>query len=148
MFPKILYKCNVGILLVCLVYTRMFQTQNSFIQRQHFVVVIVFEFICFNEIYVCETRTPPAATKSKYGKIFRHTFWPRPTPRCIHVMSLKCEQPLDEITVQYWSLHRRLNFQYCTIFINWTELVLRADKWTDADSRCFRRTSRTGHKII
>ena len=31
-----------------------------------------------------------------------------------HVMSVKCEQPLDELTVQVWLLYDNPNFKHCT----------------------------------
>ena len=39
-----------------------------------------------------------------------------------HVMSVKCEQPLDELTVQVCLLYDHPNFKYCTLFISGTEL--------------------------
>ena len=39
-----------------------------------------------------------------------------------HVMSVKCEQPLDELTVQVWLLYDHPNFKYCTLFKSGTEL--------------------------
>ena len=62
---------------------------------------------------------PPAATKSNHSDILT-----LPYPQG-HVMSLKCEQPLDEVTVQVWLLYDHPNFKYCTLLINGTEL------WTD-----------------
>ena len=44
-------------------------------------------------------------------------------------MSVKCEEPLDELTVQVWLLYGHPNFKYCTLFISGTEL--RTDKLTD-----------------
>ena len=41
----------------------------------------------------------PAATKSKYGKISKSQILTPPHPWG-HVMSVKCEQALDELTVQ------------------------------------------------
>ena len=46
-----------------------------------------------------------------------------------HVMSVKCEQPLDELTVQVWLLYDHPNCIYCTLFISGTEL--RTDGQTD-----------------
>ena len=46
-----------------------------------------------------------------------------------YVMSVKCEQPLDELTVQVWLLYDHPNFKYCTLFISGTEL--RTDGQTD-----------------
>ena len=37
-------------------------------------------------------------------------------------MSLKCEQPLNELTVQVWLLYDHPNFKYCTLFVSGTEL--------------------------
>ena len=37
-------------------------------------------------------------------------------------MSLKCEQPIDELTVQVWLLYHNPNFKYCTLFVSGTEL--------------------------
>ena len=48
-----------------------------------------------------------------------------PTPTQGHDMSVKCEQSLDELTVQVWLLDHHPNFKYCTLFVSGTEL------WTD-----------------
>ena len=63
-------------------------------------------------------------------------------------MSVKCEQPLDELTVQVWLLYDHPNLKYCTLFVKDTELCTdrqmdgRTDKRTiqtlDAPSRPFR----------
>ena len=45
---------------------------------------------------------PPAATKSKYGKISKSQIL---TPPQGHVMSVRCDQPLDELTVHVWLLY-------------------------------------------
>ena len=74
-----------------------------------------------NKTCVCETRLPPAATKSKYGKISKYQISTQPHPQG-HVMSVKCEQPLDEHTVQVWLLYDHPNFKYCTLFASGTEL--------------------------
>ena len=54
-------------------------------------------------------------------------------------MSVKCEEPIDELTVQDWLLYHHPvqdwllyhhpNFKYCTLFVSGTEL--RTDKRTD-----------------
>ena len=53
-----------------------------------------------------------------------------------HVMSVKCEEPIDELTVQVWLLYHQPNFKYCTLFLSGTEL------WTDrqTDRQTDRRT--------
>ena len=68
-----------------------------------------------------------------------------------HVMSVKCEQPLDELTVQVWLLYDHPNFKYCTLFISGTELRTdgQTDRRTDGrtddpNTRCPRRTFQAG----
>ena len=52
-------------------------------------------------------------------------------------MSVKCEQPLDKLTVQVWLLYDHPNFKYCTLFASGTELRTdghtngQTDGWTD-----------------
>ena len=54
------------------------------------------------------------------------------------VMSVKCEEPIDELTVQVWLLCDHPNFKYCTLFVS------RAELWTDRrkDKRTDGRTIR------
>ena len=67
-------------------------------------------------------RWPLAATKSKYGKnLFESYILTPPHPQG-HVMSVKCEEPIDEFTVQVWLLYHHPNFKYCTLFVSGTEL--------------------------
>ena len=46
-----------------------------------------------------------------------------------HVMSVRCEEPIDELTVQVWFLYHHQNLNYCTLFVS--RMELRTDKWTD-----------------
>ena len=71
---------------------------------------------------------PSAATKSKYGKNLEVLHFD-PAPPQGHGMSVKCEEPLDELTVQIWLLYLYPNFNYWTLFVSGTEL--RTDKQTD-----------------
>ena len=62
-------------------------------------------------------------------------------------MSVKCEQPLDEPTVQVWLLYLHPNFNYWTFFVSGTELG--TDEQTDGRTddpitRCPRRTFQAG----
>ena len=50
------------------------------------------------------------------AKISKSYVLTRPHPHG-HVMSVKCEQPLDELTVKVWLLYDHPNFKYCTLFI-------------------------------
>ena len=72
-----------------------------------------------------------------------------------HVVSMKCEEPIDELTVQVWLLYHQPNFNYCTLFESGTELRTdkrtekRTDKQTngqtdDPITRCPRRTFQAG----
>ena len=62
------------------------------------------------------------------------------------VMSVKCEEPIDELTVQVWLLYDHPNFKYCILFVSGTEL--RTDRRTDDPiTRSPRRTYQAvGHK--
>ena len=44
-------------------------------------------------------------------------------------MLVKCEEPLDELTVQVWLLYHHPNFNYWTLFVCGTEF--QTDKQTD-----------------
>ena len=72
-----------------------------------------------------------------------------------YVMSVKCEEPIDELTVQVWLLYHHPNFKYCTLFVSGMEL--RTDRRTDRRTngrtdvrtddpitRCPRRTFQAG----
>ena len=67
-----------------------------------------------------------------------------------HVMSVKCEQPIDELTVQVWLLYHNPNFKYCTLFVsetgrNYGRTNRQTDGWTDdPNTRCPRRTFQAG----
>ena len=86
---------------------------------------------------------PPAATKLKDGKnlLVLH-FDPTPTPHGCG-MSVKCEQSIDELTVQVWLLYHHPNFKYCTLFVSGTALW--TNRRTDNSiTRCPRRTFQAG----
>ena len=61
------------------------------------------------------------------AKISKSYILTPPTPWG-HVMSEKCEEPIDELTVQVWLLYHPPNFKYCTPFASGTEL------WTDGQT--------------
>ena len=50
-----------------------------------------------------------------------------------HGMSVKCEEPIDELTVQVWLLYHHRNFKYCTLFVSGTDKQTdgRTDRWMD-----------------
>ena len=39
-----------------------------------------------------------------------------------HVMLVKCEEPIDELTVQVWLLYHHPNSKYCTLLVSGSEL--------------------------
>ena len=93
---------------------------------------------------------PPAATKSKYGKYLEVLHFD-PAPPQGQVMSEKCEEPIDELTVQVWLHYHHPNFKYCTLFVSGTELQTnrhtngRTDRQTDDPITRFpRRTFQAG----
>ena len=68
-------------------------------------------------------------------------------------MSVKCEQHLDEFTVQVWLLYDHPNFKYCTLFISRTELRTngQTDGGTDRRSKHYMPPadlSGRGHKNL
>ena len=83
------------------------------------------------------TDAPGGNIKSKSGKISKSYILTPPDPRG-HGMSVKCEKPIDELTVQVWLLYHHPNIKYCTLFESGTEL--RTDGQTDG--RTDRRTIR------
>ena len=62
-------------------------------------------------------------------------------------MSVKCEEPIDELTVQVWLLYHYPNFKYRTLFVSGTELQTnrQTNRQTDDPiTRCPRRTFQAG----
>ena len=52
-----------------------------------------------------------------------------------HVLSVKCEEPIDELTVQVWLLYHNPNFKYCTLFASGTELRTNGQMDRQTDKR-------------
>ena len=89
--------------------------------------------------------------RQNMGKISEsYILTPPPTPKG-HVMSVNCEEPIDELTVQVWLLYHYPNFRYCTLFLSGRELPAdrqtdrqtdeQTDGWTDDPiTRCPQRT--------
>ena len=73
----------------------------------------------YSKLDMCLWNTDaPSSNKVKlWQKSQSHTLWPRPTPQG-HGISVKCEEPIDELTVQVWLLD----------FVSGTEL------WTDGQT--------------
>ena len=67
-----------------------------------------------------------------------------------NVMSVKCEESIDELTVQVWLLYHCPNFKYCTLFVIGTELYVltngQTNGWTDRqmDGRTIRSLDAPG----
>ena len=67
------------------------------------------------------------------------------------MMSVKCEEPIDELTVQVWLLYHHPNFKHCTLLVSGTEFRTdgrtngRTDGQTDDPiTRCPRWTFQAG----
>ena len=74
------------------------------------------------------------------------------TPPSGYGMSVKCEESIDELTVQVWLLYHHPSFKYCTLFVNGTKLQTdrqtdrRTDKRTDNPiTRCPWQTFQAKH---
>ena len=61
-------------------------------------------------------------------------------------MSVKCEEPIDELTVQVWLLYHHPNFKYCTLFVSGTEK--RTDRRTNQLLDAPADLSGRGHKKL
>ena len=48
---------------------------------------------------------------------------------------MKCEHPIDELTVQVWLLCEHPNFKYCTLFVRRTELRINGQTDGRTDGR-------------
>ena len=62
---------------------------------------------------VCKTQMPPAASNTIKAKTSKSLHLPKR-----YMMSLKCEQPFDELTVQVWLLYVDANLKYCTFNVS------------------------------
>ena len=107
--------------------------------------------------YILKTRhvfekhgCPRRQQSQNMAKISKSYILTTPRPQG-HEMSVKCEEPIDELTVQVWLLYDHPNFKYCTLFVSGTELRTdgqtdkRTDRRTDDPiTRCPRRTFQAG----
>ena len=93
------------------------------------------EFVLqYGQLDMCLWNTDaPASNKVKILQKSRSpTFWLCPTPRGMYVMSVKCEEPIDELLVQVWLLYHHPNFRYLDIALclKAGRNYRRTDKWT------------------
>ena len=109
---------------------RTFQKRKSVqnfevISRAQFLHGAVFKQDVFVK-FGCPRKQSQNMAKSQKSYIF--------TPPQGHVMLVKSEEPLDELTVQGWLLYDHLIFKYCTLYVRGTELQTKdkqRDKQTD-----------------
>ena len=71
----------------------------------------------------------PGGNKVKIWQKSPKSYILTPAPPQGHGMSVKCEEPLNELTVQVWLLYFHPNFYYWTLFVSGAEL--RTDRQTD-----------------
>ena len=57
---------------------------------------------------------PRRQQSQNMAKIYKSYILTLPHPQG-RVMSVKCEEPIDELTVQVWLLYHHPNFKYCTL---------------------------------
>ena len=69
---------------------------------------------------VCETKCPRQQQSQNMAKISKSYILTPPHPQG-HVLSVNCEEPTDELTVQVWLLYHQQNFKYCTLFLSGME---------------------------
>ena len=94
---------------------------------------------------------PRRQQSQNMAKIYKSYILTPPNPQG-HMMSVKCEEPIDELTVQLLLLYNQPNFKYCTLFVSGTELRTdrgqtdgQTDRQTDDPiTRCPRRTFQAG----
>ena len=70
---------------------------------------------------------PQRQQSQNMAKKFKSYILTSPRPHKGQGMSVKCEEPIDELTVQAWLLYHHLNFKYCTL----TKFVCKRDGITD-----------------
>ena len=73
-------------------------------------------------------RHAPGKNMAKISKSYSLTRSPLPQG---HGMSVKCEERIDEYTIQVWLLFHHPNFKYCTLFKSGTEFRTDRERETD-----------------
>ena len=94
-----------------------------------------FDFLISTRHVFVKHGCPRRQQSRNMAKISKSYILTTPNPQG-HVMSMECEEPIDELTVQVWLLYQHPNFKYCTLFVSGTELRTdrRTDKQTDGRS--------------
>ena len=95
-------------------FKRTEELKITTVQIRHVLILWKTDAPGGNKAEICQTSLTPI-------------FWPRQPQG--HVMSVKCDEPIDELTVQVWLLYHHPNLKYCTLFVSGTEL--RTDRRTD-----------------
>ena len=85
---------------------------------------MLFSFLQSFFLYLCEVSKtrhvfvkngcPRRQQSQNTAKISKSYILTPPNPQG-QVMSEKCEEPIDELTVQVWLLYHHPNFKYCTL---------------------------------
>ena len=122
------------------------KVQGTKIFKFCFTVTVTHIFMKF-KLDMCLWNTDaPGGNKFKIWQNSKSQILTPPHPQG-HVMSMKCEQSLDELTVQVWLLYDYPNLKYCTL--NVSRMELRTDRQTDRqtddpNTRCPWRTFQAG----
>ena len=96
-------------------------TTNDFINHNLIKLVVAVQADFGTRHVFVKHESPRRQQSQTMAKISMSYILTPPHPQG-HVMSVKCEQPLDELTVHVWLLYDHPNFKYCTLFISGTEL--------------------------
>ena len=101
----------------------------------------LFEYIIGYVYIICLSRhvfvkhgCPRRQQSLNMAKISKSYILTPPHPQG-QVMSEKCEEPIDELTVQVWLLYHQPNFKYCTLFVSGTELQTNRQTNEQTDGR-------------
>ena len=128
--------CNIKAL--SLLVWKLWQRLKFFKRRSNIKVKVIRST---RHVFV-KQECPRRQQSQNMAKIFKSYILTPPRPQG-HEMSVKCEEPIDELTVQVWLLYmyHHPNFKYCTLLISRTELRTdRQPKDRQTDGRTDRRT--------
>ena len=74
-------------------------------------------------------RCPRQQQSQNMAKIYVSYILTPTHPQAWHVMSVKCEEPIDDLTVQVWLLYHQPNFKYCTLFVSGAVVAQWLSSW-------------------
>ena len=101
---------------------------QAYVQLLEFLLLILhFHELTRTRHVLVKHGCPRRQQSQKMAKISKSYILTPPHPQG-QVMSEKCEEPIDEITVQVWLLYHHPNFKYCT-FLQARRNYRQTDRW-------------------